>query len=197
MIGSESRDLHASGHSETDVLTDDWPRRWPSTPAEYERLVDCMMRPLVRYAFRRLYNFPDAEDIAQDVLLKAFALCARRGGTKGVVAYLYKMTANACIDFFRHEKMKSKKIGQRDALTVLQGGNQTEREALAELERIEKLLEKIPRKQAEVIRLRIIDELSFSQIAQILKVKLPTVKSRFHYGIEKLRKKLSTMQGVE
>ncbi len=82
----------------------DWPECWPVTPAEYEFLVDCMMLPLVRYAFRRLLSVHDAEDVVQDVLLKAFALRAKRGGKPGVVAYLFRMTANACNDFFRRGK---------------------------------------------------------------------------------------------
>ena len=156
-----------------------------------------MMQPLVRYGFRRLLSVHDAEDVVQDVLLKAFALRGRRAGKPGVVAYLYRMTANACTDFYRREKMKNDKLGQSGSFRVIEGSGRTECEVLAELERIEKMLAALPRRQAEVIRLRIIDELSFSQIARILKAKLPTVKTRFHYGIEKLRNKISALEGVE
>jgi RNA polymerase sigma-70 factor, ECF subfamily len=176
---------------------EDWPECWPVTPAEYEQLVDCMMQPLVRYAFRRLLSIHEAEDVVQDVLLKAFALGARRGGKPGVVSYLYKMAANACTDLYRREKMKSDKLSQGGSFRVIEGSGKTEHEAFAELERIEKLLVDLPGKQAEVIRLRIIDELSFSQISRILKVKQATVKSRFHYGIERLRKFISAQQEVE
>ena len=48
----------------------------------------------------------------------------------------------------------------------------------------------IPDKQAEVIRLRIYGDNSFAEVAEILSLPLPTVKSRFLYGLEKLRKGL-------
>ncbi len=160
----------------------DWPECWPVTPAQYEQLVDCMIQPLVRYAFRRLLSAHDAEDVVQNVLLKAFALRARHAGKPGVVAYLYRMTANACNDIHRREKMHREKLGQNNSFQVIEGIGQTEHEALAELERIEKLLAELPRRQAEVIRLRIIDELSFNQIARILKARVQLVSATLSIG---------------
>ena len=54
--------------------------------------------------------------------------------------------------------------------------------------RIARLLKVIPEEQAEVIRLRIYGDNSFMQIAEILSLPLPTVKSRFLYGLEKIRR---------
>ena len=55
-------------------------------------------------------------------------------------------------------------------------------------ERIVILLKLIPEEQAEVIRLRIYGNNSFAEIAEILSLPLPTVKSRFLYGLDKLRR---------
>ena len=60
----------------------------------------------------------------------------------------------------------------------------------AEYRHIASLLTEIPDEQAEVIRLRIYGDNSFAEIAEILSIPLPTVKSRFLYGLEKLRKGL-------
>ena len=56
--------------------------------------------------------------------------------------------------------------------------------------RITLLLAGLPPEQAEVIRLRLHADKSFAEIADILNVPLTTAKSRFQYGIEKLRKGL-------
>lgn len=48
----------------------------------------------------------------------------------------------------------------------------------------------IPEEQAEVIRLRTIGGLQFGDIAQMTGLPESTVKSRFKYGIEKVRKLL-------
>lgn len=46
----------------------------------------------------------------------------------------------------------------------------------------------LPEEQAEVIRLKTSDSLTFARIAEITGTTEATVKSRFRYGIGKLRK---------
>jgi RNA polymerase sigma-70 factor (ECF subfamily) len=185
-------DKNATGRNESL----EWPEYWPESAGEYEHLVDCLLQPLVRYAFQRVRSLPDAEDIVQEVLFKAFTLRSRNRGKKGVVAYLYRMTANACTDHYRRARMiRGKIIRKAGTLALIEGTGRLEQEVIAELERIELMLASLPRRQAEIIRLRVVDELNFAQIAKALDVKLPTVKSRFKYGIEKLRRKLSAFEG--
>lgn len=57
-----------------------------------------------------------------------------------------------------------------------------------EYERIAGLLALLPEEQAEVIRLKTSDSLTFARIAEITGSTEATVKSRFRYGIGKLRK---------
>ena len=55
---------------------------------------------------------------------------------------------------------------------------------------IARLLATLPDEQSEVIRLHLHGECTFTEIAEILDIPLPTVKSRYRYGIEHLRKEL-------
>ncbi|MBQ5876157.1 MAG: hypothetical protein IIW60_09865, partial [Alistipes sp.] len=55
---------------------------------------------------------------------------------------------------------------------------------------ISRLLAALPHEQSEVIRLHLHGECTFAEIADILDEPLPTVKSRYRYGIEHLRKEL-------
>jgi RNA polymerase sigma-70 factor (ECF subfamily) len=57
-------------------------------------------------------------------------------------------------------------------------------------ETVSRLLMSIPETEAEVICLRAYSELAFADIAQALRSPVSTVKSRFRYGIEKLRRLL-------
>jgi RNA polymerase sigma-70 factor, ECF subfamily len=49
------------------------------------------------------------------------------------------------------------------------------------------MLENLPEDQALVIRLRLIEDMSFTDIAEITSSPVTTVKSRFTYGMNKLR----------
>ena len=57
--------------------------------------------------------------------------------------------------------------------------------------RINRLLATLPQEQSETLRLRIYSECTFSEIAEIMQVPVTTAKSRFKYGIEKLRENLA------
>ena len=56
---------------------------------------------------------------------------------------------------------------------------------------IERLMALLPDEQSEVIRLRIYGGRQFSEIAAICDIPITTAKSRFRYGIDKLREALA------
>ena len=171
---------------------------WPQSTAEYEALVESLQDALVRYAFRRLGSLQDAEDIVQNVLLKAFTERKRLKKISRVVPYLYRMLANACTDFLRKYNGRQVYLEELKLVEVsVKGGDCTEEAAVRELARIESLLAPLPEEQAEVIRLRVQDGLSFAQIAEMQGCPVATVKSRFRYGLDKLQTKLSKERGVE
>lgn len=66
-----------------------------------------------------------------------------------------------------------------------------ENEAEVEVERIKRLLQELPAEQSEVIMMRTAQHLSFAEIAEVLDVPISTAKSRFTYGIDKVRKMLN------
>ena len=170
------------------ILEDSWPR----TPEEFEILVEVFQHRLVRYAFRRLGRFEDAEDVIQQVFARAFMERGRKKKIRRPGPYLYRMAANACTDHLRkHKKTEVPLEVVPDEDLAADPENSEPRAALIEIRRIEALLRHLPEKQAEVIRLRVIDELSFAEIAEMLGCSESTIKSRFRYGIEKLRDSLS------
>ena len=145
--------------------------------------------PGVRYAFRRLGNLQDAEDVAQEVLVRAYDSRTERKTVTCVSAYLYRMASNLCTNLLRTRKRR--RVSSEEMEVMQLPSNQPNGwEAAAaseELRRVESLLRHLPRRQAEVIRLRVLDELRLREIAEVIGCPLATVKSRLRYGLEKLR----------
>ena len=164
-----------------------WEGDWPQTLEEFKLFVRAFKDKMVRYAYRRLECIEEAQDVAQEVLIKAFNEREKFRRVKQVDAYLFRMIANLCND---HLRKRSNQV--MDPLNdELVDDNAAVVAPRAELERIERLLAPLPAGQAEVIRLHVLDKLSFPDIAQMLQVPVATVKSRFRYGIEKLRELLA------
>jgi len=170
---------------------------WPQSKNEFEHFIDKHQDRLIHYAFYRLGNIHDAEDAVQEVFLIAYRKRDKMTKVDSVLPYLYRMTSNACLDKIRKRKSGEVPL-EKEHLESLPGGHIDASElaiAREEQKRIQKLLDLLPEKQAEVIRFKIFGELEFIEIAGICKRSVSTVKSRFRYGIEKLRQILVKEQG--
>ena len=177
-------------------VTDAWPDGWPQNARDFEKLVDAYLGRLVLFASRRLGNVHDAEDVVQDVFVRAFVTREKCRGVAQVGAYLYRMTSNACTDVIR--KRKGRKALAPLMVPLMQAGGDSvpvsqasPSEALQAAEgalHAEQLLRRLPRPQAEAIRLRVFGELGLNEIAEVTKCSTNTVNSRLRYGFRKLRR---------
>ncbi len=163
---------------------------WPSNDSEFRTLLEAMSSRLVWHAFRRLRSHSDAEDVVQDVFLRVYSSLGKAPAVKSMQAYLYRMTTNACIDFLRKRDRRGVPMQLHLAHEVTDD-RPTPREimlALEETERLEGWLRRIPRRQAEIIRLHLYDELCFSDAADVVGCSAGTAKSRFRNGMHKLKR---------
>ena len=142
---------------------------------------------LLRYACYRLADGNDAEDVLQETFLKLHARLsdADGGQINDLPSYLFRTLANLCTKWQANaSRLKTVPLDTRVDVADTAPDKQNE----DDYKRIARLLTEIPDEQAEVIRLRIYGDNSFAQVAEILSLPLPTVKSRFLYGLEKLRR---------
>jgi RNA polymerase sigma-70 factor (ECF subfamily) len=152
---------------------------------ETERLMATERHGLLQYACYRLGNPDDAEDAVQDVFVRLHQRL-NEGDTevRNLSAYLYRSLANLCVSRLRE-------VGRTPTVSLDSQPDPIAPEAEdfeQEYRRINRLLAEIPEEQAEVIRLRYYGDKSFQEIADILGIPLTTAKSRFTYGIEKIKR---------
>ena len=136
---------------------------------------------LFRFAYFRIGNREDAEDILQDVFLKLFEKEFIIENDESMRMYLYRMVYNACNDWHRHK--------QQEPIPLEQVQMAEELALQEEYNRIWKMLSVLPTDQADVITMHLIDGLTFVEIAKVTGTPETTIKSRFKSGIDKLRKR--------
>jgi RNA polymerase sigma-70 factor (ECF subfamily) len=162
----------------------------PQSHSEVAALVDAYADRLVRYAFRQLGDYQDAEDVVQQVFVRAFVDHSNRKKVSAVGPYLYRSVANACTDLLRRRDCAAvfrEEISTEQLLTRSDGPAEVA-QAAEGLRRAESLLGRLPKEQAEAIRLRVFDGLRLGEIAEVLGCPVNTVCSRLRYGFQKLRK---------
>ena len=154
----------------------------------FEEIVLANQKNVYNLALKMTKNEDDAMDISQEAFIKAYRqLDIFRGESKFSV-WLYRLTYNLCIDFLR-KKSKAQVV----SLSAYQddSGDSFERElpdlrALPEdsltrkemRNEIAQSIEKLGQSHREIIVMREINDMSYTDIAQTLGISEGTVKSR-------------------
>ena len=154
--------------------------------AQVEAVFTAELQSLYRYACYRLGGREVAQDVIQELYLKLHK--RGLGRVKNARCYLYRALSNSCTQLMR-ERRRIEYVdvtSLRDLKTDDIAPSDFEQEQAL----IARLLATLPDEQSEVIRLHLHGECTFTEVAEILDIPLPTVKSRYRYGIEHLRKEL-------
>ena len=129
-----------------------------------------------------LKNTDETEDVLQNVFIKIFKLDNEKLPTKSHLSWLYSVAKNETINYIKkHSKEKN-----YESLYEITD-NDTEIEKVLDKEYFNKLIENLPPKQQEILSLKIISNLSFREIANILDMKIPAVQWHYYKSLNTLK----------
>jgi RNA polymerase sigma-70 factor (ECF subfamily) len=151
-------------------------------------LFDLTSQRLVRFAVAVTRNQHDAEDCVQTALVRV----AREPGLLASVAcpwaYLLRMVRNEALLIGRRMRQRPMTGNLSDLVTI----RRVDELELEETHRqVWSALRALPPEQAEVVVLKIWEEMTFAQIGQILDTSPNTAASRYQYALTKLMRRLS------
>ncbi|MBM4389420.1 MAG: sigma-70 family RNA polymerase sigma factor [Deltaproteobacteria bacterium] len=168
-------------------------RRAQARDAEaFDQLYEAHFEKVYRYVAMRLGNEMEAEDVTQEVFLKALSsISSFRWKGVPFLAWLYRIARNHVIDHYR-KKPKTPPVSINN-LQVSEEGNPVEiAEQKSEFERIMKAARKLTEAQREVIALRFVSDLSISETAQVMKRSEGAVKALQHSALSALRRVMAS-----
>lgn len=147
------------------------------------RIIEENLDYLVRFAYYRIGNRSEAEDLVYDAVLKFLERNNEKIKPESIRLYLFRIVYNLCQDYFRKQKQEMVPIGDLDVAEMID-----EVLDLEDADRINDILDSLPLREADIIRMNVIDGLSFVEISSILSIHQSTAKSRYKSGMDKLRK---------
>ena len=117
----------------------------------------------------------DAEDVLQDVFVRAFGALRSDGRAINVRAWLYRVAHNRCIDHLRRPHPPAVEIFEMSRKPLLDPVDEAQRRD--DLRRLVRDVGRLPEQQRSALLMREIDGLSYADLAGALDVTVPAVKS--------------------
>jgi len=149
-------------------------------------------------------NREDAEDIAQEVFLKAYDSIHRFRQEAKFGTWLYGIMLNTVRSYWRKQSRRSGKLrldhGENGETIDIEAEADGPMESSVRAERVQKVREAIERLThdlREVIVLRDIEGMTYEEISDALEVPMGTVKSRLYRARNSLKDKLMPVLGEE
>lgn len=152
--------------------------------------------PVIRLCYSLLHNHQEAEDLAQEVFVKAFYALERFKGSSAFYTWLYRIASNHCLDYLRK---KSRHPEQSWDELLEKRGSEIEKllskdpaagQSREDQELVHQVLEHVSADFRIILVLRDIQGLTYEEIAQALSCSLDAVKGRLKRARQDFRDKL-------
>lgn len=142
-------------------------------------------------------HLADAEDIAQDVFIEVYRSLHKFRGEAKVSTWLYRIAINRSIDFLRKKKRKSWVSSfqatfetEDKALAIADQGQRSADDYLEQQERqqvLQNAIEQLPKNQRIAFVLHKYEDLTYKEVANVMKTSVSSVESLMHRARKKLK----------
>jgi RNA polymerase sigma-70 factor (ECF subfamily) len=162
----------------------------------FDTIVERHQRHVYQLCYRFAGNHEDANDLAQEVFIRAYRGLRGFKGQATLGTWLYRIGVNVCLNKVASIKGRAEAldplIAASDGRTASQ--DESAADALLRGERaaqVRAAIAKLPKKQRATLVLRVYHDLPHDQIAGILGSSVGAVKANFFHALNNLKKLLT------
>lgn len=165
----------------------------------FQTLVERYQRPVFSLVVRMVRDRGIAEDVTQEVFVKAWMALARYDPRRRFASWLFKIASNAAIDHLRRKKLPTTPIetGNPDESSILDRVEDERAEAADTLVKRHELAAALEAATAAlrpeyrlVVLLRFKEELPYREIAEVTGMPLGTVKTNLRRARREIEQRL-------
>ncbi len=155
----------------------------------FNLIVRKYQQPIYWHVRRLVITHEDADDIVQDVFLKAWKGLTKFRGDSGLFTWLYRIATNEALSLLKRKKNRffipildvEKQLIDALESDVYYSGDEIQRN-------IQKAILALPEKQRIVFNLRYYDEMKYEDMAKILDTSAGALKASYHHAVKKIEK---------
>ena len=171
--------------------------------AAWEEIVSLYSRRIFNLAYRFTSSVEGAEDLTQEVFVRIYRTLEQYDAKYGDLSnWLMRLARNLIIDDYRHRQRNPQDSYADDVedhtfhLRSVGGSAQKEMERKELASQVQEGIDKLPADLRTCVILRDIEEMTYQEIVEVLKIPEGTVKSRINRGRIELAKILRRMRVV-
>ena len=176
-------------------------------PGSFQTLVEVYETRVKAAVARSIRDSSSVDDLAQEVFLRLYKARARYQPTARFETFLYRIIFNLCVNHTQHSNRRrtwslDAPLGGDDedgsSFEPIDGRTSRPLEALEESERaklVRKCVEALPDSQRQAIMLSRFEGLGYQEIANVMALSLPAVKSLLWRARENMRQRLQPILG--
>ncbi len=167
----------------------------------FSNIIRKYQKTVLNLTYRFTGDLVEAEDLAQEVFLRIYRAADRFEARAKFFTYLYQVTLNLCRNErakVRHKRNTSLdaplKDGEPDSVRQIEDPSGSAEDLLTRQELgdvVREAVLSLPEEQRTAVMMQRFQNLSYEEIADILKLSVPAVKSRLHRAKLALKEKLA------
>ncbi|RYY61963.1 MAG: RNA polymerase sigma factor [Chitinophagaceae bacterium] len=167
----------------------------------YARIVEKYQGYVFTLVLRFTSSREDAEELSQDIFVKAYRALASFKGESKFSTWLYTIVNTTCITFLRKKKLEVKSLDDENVFATADhidsGVSANQVEQKSKLAMVGNAIAMLAPDDAEVLTLFYKAEQSLEEIAGILKIEPNTAKVRLHRARTRLKNVMETHFSAE
>ena len=160
----------------------------------FEVLVRRHERTIFNLVYRMLGDYDDAAETSQEVFLSAYRAIGQFRGEANFSTWLYRIALNHATTRRKSMSARQKRLVPIDGADMIDDSQIGPAESLEKKElreSVQRALNELEPEDAAVILLRDLQDVSYEDVARVLKIPVGTVKSRLHRARQALKARLA------
>lgn len=168
----------------------------------FKQLVERYQRKVYAVALGMVKDPEDAREVAQEAFVKIYKYLEHFKGDASFYTWLYRITANLCIDLLRRKGARGEEAVEFDDSLQVEGtdaglgvlgsrlGTNPQKSVLRRelAERITAAIQSLPEAHREILLLREVEGMSYEDLSHTLRIPKGTVMSRLFHARLKMQK---------
>jgi RNA polymerase sigma-70 factor (ECF subfamily) len=160
----------------------------------YAQIVERHKAFVFTLVLRYIKSREDAEEVAQDIFIKAYRALADFKGASKFSTWLYTIITTTCISFLRKKKLDIHSLDNENVFETIENkdsgmsANQVEQKSRVAM--VNNAIALLNPDDAEIVTLFYKGEQTLDEIAKVLGVEANTVKVRLHRARTRLKEKM-------